>query len=175
MSALLAERSVKVFFPHSRRFSKCARLNSPWRGWTDPTFYAIFHTVVWMTWPTILATLAEQLLCGQWSRGWVRNSPILSSRWRTNESSCQVYVDNQGLRFVFKVPDLKCPAFLRKIRETNYSAESGYTFVPGKDEVVRSGSKGYVITFGDALYRALDAVERLRAGATTLGSLTKSR
>merc|ERR1711998_546040 len=38
----------------------------------------------------------------------------------------------------------------------------GYEFVPGKDEVVREGKAGYVVSFGDALYRSLDAVERIK-------------
>ena len=47
--------------------------------------------------------------------------------------------------------------------------KDGYTFVPGKDELVREGSAGYVVSFGDALYRALDAVERLRAEGVMVG------
>ena len=52
-------------------------------------------------------------------------------------------------------------------------AGDDYTFVPGKDEVVREGTDGYVITFGDALYRALDAVERARASGINVGLINK--
>ena len=39
-----------------------------------------------------------------------------------------------------------------------------YKFVSGKDEVIREGTQGYIVSFGETLYRALDAVERLKAG-----------
>lgn len=38
----------------------------------------------------------------------------------------------------------------------------GYTFVPGKDEIIREGTAGYILSFGDAVYRCLDAVEKLK-------------
>ena len=34
--------------------------------------------------------------------------------------------------------------------------------IAGRDEVVREGKDGYIVAFGDALYRSLDAVERLK-------------
>jgi transketolase C-terminal domain/subunit len=34
----------------------------------------------------------------------------------------------------------------------------GYKFVPGKEEVIRKGSAGYIVSYGDMLYRSLDAV-----------------
>ena len=50
----------------------------------------------------------------------------------------------------------------------------GYTFTPGKDEVVREGTAGYIIAFGDALYRSLDAVERLKQEGIDVGLINKS-
>ena len=44
----------------------------------------------------------------------------------------------------------------------------GYTFIPGKDEIVREGTDGYIVSFGDGLYRALDAVERLKQEGSAL-------
>ena len=79
---------------------------------------------------------------------------------------------DQGLRFVFSTRS-KLPRVLGTDGKSMYSADSGYKFVPGKDEIVRTGTKGYVVTFGDALYRALDAVERLRAEGHDVGLINK--
>ena len=60
---------------------------------------------------------------------------------------------------------------------TGCAAAGGYTFVPGVDEVVRAvadpATGGWVVSFGDALYRALDAVERLRAEGVDVGLINK--
>lgn len=45
--------------------------------------------------------------------------------------------------------------------------------MPGKDDIVRKGTAGYIITFGDAAYRALDAVERLKAEGIDVGLIVK--
>eukprot|EP00935_MAST-01C_sp_MAST-1C-sp1_P002587 g2587.t1 len=66
-----------------------------------------------------------------------------------------------GLRFLFTTRS-KVPQVLDESGKEMYG--SGYTFTPGKDEIVRKGTAGYVIAFGDALYRAVDAVERLKEG-----------
>jgi transketolase C-terminal domain/subunit len=49
----------------------------------------------------------------------------------------------------------------------------GYTFTRGKDDLIRKGKIGYVVSFGDALYRALDAVERLREEGYDVGLVNK--
>ena len=48
-----------------------------------------------------------------------------------------------------------------------------YQFVSGKDEVIREGSDGYIVTFGECLYRALDAVERLKQEGINIGLINK--
>ena len=50
----------------------------------------------------------------------------------------------------------------------------GYEFVPGKDEVILEGTAGYVVTFGDMLYRSYDAVLRLRKEGIEVGLVNKS-
>jgi transketolase C-terminal domain/subunit len=47
-------------------------------------------------------------------------------------------------------------------------------FQPGRDELVREGSDGTIVSFGDALYRCLDAVERLRQEGIALNLVNKS-
>jgi transketolase len=75
-----------------------------------------------------------------------------------------------GLRFVFSTRS-KVPAIL----DTNGNEFFGgdYKFVPGKDEVIREGTQGYVVAFGESLYRALDAVERLKKEGIDVGLINK--
>jgi transketolase C-terminal domain/subunit len=51
----------------------------------------------------------------------------------------------------------------------------GYVFEPDRDELVRDASSagGFVVSFGETLYRALDAVERLRADGVDVGLINK--
>ena len=82
-----------------------------------------------------------------------------------------VYRD-RGLRFVFSTRS-KTPEILGSDGTPLYAPESGYTFVPGRDELVREGSAGYLVSYGEMLYRALDAVERLRADGIDVGLINK--
>jgi transketolase C-terminal domain/subunit len=45
--------------------------------------------------------------------------------------------------------------------------------VPGKDDLVRDGKAGFVVSCGDALYRCLDAVLRLKAEGLDVGLVNK--
>ncbi|NJP11834.1 MAG: transketolase [Leptolyngbyaceae cyanobacterium RU_5_1] len=76
-----------------------------------------------------------------------------------------------GLRFIFSTRS-KTPNILDANGKDLYG--EGYTFTPGKDEVVREGSAGYIVSFGDALYRALDAVERLKQDGIDVGLINKA-
>jgi len=70
---------------------------------------------------------------------------------------------NRGLRFVFTTRS-STPAILGiGSNPTPHYADPSYEFVPGKDEILREGTDGYVVAFGDAVYRCLDAVETLKA------------
>ena len=78
--------------------------------------------------------------------------------------------DDPGLRFVFSnrsaVPDLlKADGTLLH--------DDAYRFEPGKDELVRDGSAGFVVSFGETLYRALDAVEQLKEKGIDVGLVNK--
>lgn len=74
-----------------------------------------------------------------------------------------------GLRFIFTTRS-KLPAILDESGKPFYG--KGYSFTPGKDEIVRKG-KGYIVSFGDALYRCLDAVERLKNEGHEVGLINK--
>lgn len=75
-----------------------------------------------------------------------------------------------GLRFVFSTRS-KVPAILDSDGNEFYGGN--YTFVSGKDEVIREGTQGYIISFGETLYRALDAVERLKQEGIDVGLINK--
>ena len=49
-----------------------------------------------------------------------------------------------------------------------------YEFVPGKDETILEGSAGYIVTFGEMLYRSYDAALRLRQEGLEVGLINKS-
>ncbi|TVQ43304.1 MAG: transketolase [Gloeocapsa sp. DLM2.Bin57] len=75
-----------------------------------------------------------------------------------------------GLRFIFSTRS-KVPNILNS--EGNDFFGDDYTFVPGKDEVIREGTAGYIVSFGDGLYRSLDAVERLKQEGIDIGLINK--
>ncbi|PZV11993.1 MAG: transketolase [Leptolyngbya sp.] len=82
----------------------------------------------------------------------------------------QVFGD-PGLRFIFSTRS-KVPMILDA--DGNEMFGGDYTFTPGKDEVIREGSAGYIVTFGDSVYRALDAVERLKQEGIEVGLINKA-
>lgn len=81
----------------------------------------------------------------------------------------KIYGD-EGLRFVFSnrapVPDL--------LDEAGNPLYKGKDFESGKDYVVREAKGGgYVVAFGEAVYRALDAVITLQEQGTKVGLINK--
>jgi transketolase len=81
----------------------------------------------------------------------------------------KVFKDS-GLRFVFSTRS-KTPLILDNKGKEFYG--SSYNFVPGRDEVIREGSEGYIVSYGDCLYRSLDAVEKLRKKGRRVGLVNK--
>ena len=78
--------------------------------------------------------------------------------------------DDTGLRYVFTTRS-KVPLICKPDGSRMYDAQ--YSFQPGKDEIVRKGAAGYVVSYGELLYRALDAVERARAEGIDVGLINK--
>lgn len=82
----------------------------------------------------------------------------------------KIYHD-PGLRFIFStrsgVPDLLA-------EDGSKLFGDDYQYVVGKDDVVREGTAGYVVSFGETTYRALDAVIRLKAEGHDVGLICKS-
>ncbi len=81
----------------------------------------------------------------------------------------KIFNDN-GLRFVFSTRSAT-PSLLDDQGETIYG--DGYVFQPGKDEIIREGKDGYVVTYGEMAYRCLDAVLQLRAQGFDIGLINK--
>ncbi|KAJ5707333.1 hypothetical protein N7488_007134 [Penicillium malachiteum] len=76
-----------------------------------------------------------------------------------------------GMRFIFSTR-AKVPYILEEGTEEKLYG-GGYKFVPGKEEVIRKGSAGYIVSYGDMLYRSLDAVERLKQSGLDVGLINK--
>lgn len=49
-----------------------------------------------------------------------------------------------------------------------------YRFEPGRDDLVRAGEAGYVVSFGETLHRALDAVIELNEAGVPVGLVNKA-
>jgi transketolase len=80
--------------------------------------------------------------------------------------------DDPGLRFVFSTRS-SVPDILKEDGSPFYG--EGYKFEPGKDDIIRKAPAGggYVLSFGDTLYRSLDAVIRLQESGVKIGLINK--
>lgn len=77
----------------------------------------------------------------------------------------------RGIRFVFSTRS-KVPYILKEDGKTRYF-DGDYKFVPGKDETIVDGKAGYVVSFGEMLYRSWDAVLRYRQEGLDVGLINK--
>jgi len=77
----------------------------------------------------------------------------------------------RGVRFIFSTR-AKVPYILKADGSKFFG--DGYEFVPGKDEIILEGTAGYIVTFGDMLYRSYDAALRLRQEGIEVGLINKS-
>jgi transketolase C-terminal domain/subunit len=76
-----------------------------------------------------------------------------------------------GLRFVFSTRS-KVPNLLDDQGKDLHG--EGYVFQPGRDEWVRRGNDGVIVSYGESLYRCLDAVEQLRDEGLDVGLVNKA-
>jgi len=81
--------------------------------------------------------------------------------------------NDPGLRFVFSTRAV-VPDILTEDGKPFFGP--GYTFVPGRDDMIRHAPDGggYVVSFGETLYRALDAVIRLQQSGVKVGLVNKA-
>jgi transketolase C-terminal domain/subunit len=82
----------------------------------------------------------------------------------------RVFFD-RGVRFVFSTRS-KVPWVLKEDGKTKFFGDN-YEFVPGKDEIIAEGKAGYVVSFGEMLYRSWDAVLRCRQLGLDVGLVNK--
>jgi transketolase len=75
-----------------------------------------------------------------------------------------------GLRFVYSTRS-PVPDVLGADGKPMFAGN--YRFEPGKDELIREGKAGYVVSYGEMLFRALDAVEQLREQGLDVGLVNK--
>ena len=78
--------------------------------------------------------------------------------------------NDPGLRFIFSTRS--ATPFIFDTEDQPFY-EKNYEFTPGKDEVIREGQLGYVVSYGEMLYRCLDAVDRLRSEGLDIGLINK--
>lgn len=81
----------------------------------------------------------------------------------------KIFAD-QGLRFVFSTRSAT-PCLLDDQGKELFG--DGYTFQPGKDEVIRHGDDGYIVSYGEMTYRCLDAVLQLKEQGLNIGLINK--
>ena len=78
--------------------------------------------------------------------------------------------NDEGLRFVFSTRSAT-PFILDEDGQPRFAGD--YAFVPGKDEVIREGDQGVIVSYGEMLYRCLDVVETLRADGIRVRLINK--
>jgi transketolase C-terminal domain/subunit len=78
--------------------------------------------------------------------------------------------DDDGLRFIFST---RSDTPYIQDESNNNIHDGNYTFEPGKDELIREGNDGYIVTYGEMLYRCLDAVTQLKEQGIDIGLINK--
>jgi transketolase len=78
--------------------------------------------------------------------------------------------NDRGLRFLFSTRSAT-PFLLTESGEKFFGAD--YVFRPGKDESIRDGKDGYIVSYGEMTYRCLDAVLQLRQQGIEVGLINK--
>lgn len=81
--------------------------------------------------------------------------------------------DDPGLRFIYTTRS-KTPKIMTEDGKEFFSKENNYEFRKDKDEIIREGTAGYVVAYGECLYRALEAVDKLREEGKNVGLINKS-
>lgn len=77
---------------------------------------------------------------------------------------------DKGLRFVFSTRSAT-PCLLDDKGEKIFG--ESYDFQPGKDDIIREGSDGYIVSYGEMTYRCLDAVLQLKTQGLDVGLINK--
>jgi transketolase C-terminal domain/subunit/transketolase N-terminal domain/subunit len=89
--------------------------------------------------------------------------------WQLRAMLKKIFND-KGLRFIFSTRSAT-PTLFDDQGEKIFGDR--YVFQPGKDEVIREGSDGYIVSYGEMTYRCLDAVLQLKAEGLSVGLINK--
>lgn len=81
----------------------------------------------------------------------------------------KIYFD-AGLRFVYSTRSAT-PFILNESGEKMFG--EGYSFAGDKDEVIRTGTDGYIVAYGEMLCRCLHVVETLKKEGINIGLINK--
>lgn len=81
----------------------------------------------------------------------------------------KIYND-PGLRFVYSTRS--ATPFILDGEGNRFFGDS-YSFTPDKDEMVREGRDGYIVAYGEMLYRCLHVVEQLQQEGVSIGLVNK--
>jgi len=87
------------------------------------------------------------------------------------KSLTEVVFADPGLRFIYTTR-AATKNILTEAGEPFYGPD--FKFVSGKDDVIRTGTAGYIMAVGDCIYRALDAVVKLKKAGIDVGLIAKS-
>ncbi len=79
--------------------------------------------------------------------------------------------NDEGLRFVYSTRSAT-PNILTEDGKDFYG--DSYVFEAGKDDIIRDAKKIFIVSYGEMLYRSLDAVERLRKENIDIGLINKT-
>ncbi len=82
----------------------------------------------------------------------------------------QKIFNDDGLRFIFSTRS--ATPFIENGDGDELYADN-YSFTPGKDEIIREGTAGYIVSYGEMLYRCLHAVELLKKEGVDVGLINK--
>ncbi|HSO67190.1 MAG TPA: transketolase C-terminal domain-containing protein, partial [Desulfatirhabdiaceae bacterium] len=83
----------------------------------------------------------------------------------------QAIFHDSGLRFIFSTRSAT-PHILTETGKPFF--DESYRFIPGKDDLIRSGDAGYIVSYGEMLYRCLDVVENLNTRGIHVGLVNKA-
>ncbi|MFZ3045984.1 MAG: transketolase C-terminal domain-containing protein [Desulfatirhabdiaceae bacterium] len=83
----------------------------------------------------------------------------------------QAIFHDSGLRFIFSTRSAT-PHILTETGKLFF--DESYRFIPGKDDLIRSGDAGYIVSYGEMLYRCLDVVENLKTRGIHVGLVNKA-
>ena len=78
-----------------------------------------------------------------------------------------------GLRFIYTTRS-GTPKIMTEDGKEFFSKENGYKFRKDKDDVIREGIEGYIVAYGECLYRALRAVDKAKKEGKNIGLINKS-